>query len=273
MTTMKKLFCLSLLLSLPVASLAQVVATVGKKKISLEEFKEKYNEVKKNASNVPEPEVFLEDLIRYEMGVMEAQRRDLEKDPLVRERFKQELYKALVEKAIGKQVSAIKVSEREMKEYYKSNPSVRLSHILIEFKPDANEKEKAIAKNRALDIYKKVKASKRPFPELVGLYTDDTLSKNTGGDIGYHSRVTVVPQIYDTALKMDLNEIKGPIETQHGFHIIKVTDRRSYQQANKRQIRAAVFDQKRVAIFNKYFANLKKKYPINKNESLVKSLK
>ncbi|MFN7455712.1 MAG: peptidylprolyl isomerase, partial [Pseudobdellovibrionaceae bacterium] len=79
----------------------------------------------------------------------------------------------------------------------------------------------------------------------------------------------VVPSVYDTVLGMKIGEVRGLIETQFGFHIVKVTGRRSYENANKRQLRAAVFDEKRRDIFNQYFEGLKKGYKIQVNKGLV----
>ncbi|MNU01283.1 peptidylprolyl isomerase [compost metagenome] len=69
---------------------------------------------------------------------------------------------------------------------------------------------------------------------------------------------------------MKIGEVKGLIETQFGYHIIKLTGRRSFENANKRQIRAAVFDEKRRLIFNEYFDKLKKTYSIKENKSAIK---
>lgn len=255
-------------------AVAQTIATIGGKAITLEEFKKKYSEVRRQTINPPEPSVFLEDLIRFEVGVQEANKKKLEKDPIVKERFRQELYKALIEQELGDQVNAIKVSEAEMKSYYKENPEIRTSHILIEFKPGASEDEKASAKNRALEILKEVKGSKRDFAELVKLYTDDVISKNTGGDVGFQTRVTLVPTYYDAISKAKVGEVVGPILTQYGYHIVKVTGRRTYDQVtDKRPIRAGVFDQKRALVFNKYFSKLKANYKINVNGGALRGLK
>ncbi|MCB0385287.1 MAG: peptidylprolyl isomerase [Bdellovibrionales bacterium] len=252
---------------------AQVVAKVGSKSITLQDFKTKYDEVKRQTINPPDPELFLEDLIRYEIGVQEAEKRNLRNDPIVQERINQEMYKALLEKSIGDKVNKIKVNEKEMKAFYQQNPEVRLSHILIEFKPGASAKEKSIAEKRANDIYKEVQKSKRPFQELVKLYSDDTLSKENGGDIGFQSKVTLVPPIYDTVMKMKVGQVRGIVETRYGFHILKLVEKGSYDNANKRQIRAAVFDSKRKDIFDDFFSGLKKKYKISTNKSALKKLK
>ncbi len=245
------------------------VAVVGNKTITLDEFNKKYTEVKNQTLNPPTRELFLEDLIRYEMGLQEAEKRKLQNDPLVQERMRQELYKALLEKDLGERVQKINVSEKEMEAYYKKNPEIRTSHILIEVKPGATPEQRAEAKKRAAEIMEEVKKSKRNFEELVKLYSDDPLSKQVGGDVGWGNRVTWVPSYYETVLKMNIGEISNLVETQFGFHIIKVTGRRAYENANKRAIRAAVFDEKRRDVFNDYFEKMKKGYKIQTNKKLI----
>lgn len=265
---------ISILLLVTSTSFAQkggdVVAQVGKKNITVEEFNKKYNEVKSQTINPPSKELFLEDLIRYEIGLQEAEKRGFAKDPMVLERLNQEMYKALLEKELGPRIQKIQVSDAEMKAWYAKNPELRTSHILIEFKPGANAQQIAEARKRADEILKEVRSSKRPFEELVKLYSDDALSKQAGGDIGWQSRVTLVPNYYETVQAMKVGEVRGLIETQFGFHIVKLTGRRSFENANKRQIRAAVYDEKRRVIFNDYFANLKKSYTIKENASAIK---
>lgn len=245
------------------------VAVVGSKRISLDEFNRKYNEVRLQTMNPPSRAQFLEDLVRYEIGLQEAERRKLNQDPIVQERMRQEMYKALLEKELGEKVQKNTVSEKEMQDYYKRNPEIRTSHILIELKSGATAEQREEARKRANEIYEEVKKSKRPFEELVKLYSDDTLSKQSGGDVGYQNRVTLVPNYYDTALAMKVGEIRGLIETQFGFHIIKVTGRRAYDSANKMQLRAAVFDEKRRAVFDTYFNSLKKNYKIETNSKVL----
>lgn len=247
----------------------EAVAVVGTKKITVEEFNRKFNDVRNMAVNPPTKAQFLEDLVRYELGVQEAERRNLEKDPVVQDRMKQELYKALLEKELAERVNKIAVNEKEMEAYYKKNPEIRTSHILIELKPGATPEQRAEARKRATEIYEEVKKSKRPFEELVRLYSDDPLTKQTGGDVGYQSRITLVPSYYDAILAMKVGEIRGLIDTPFGFHIVKVTGRRSFDNANKRQLRAAVFDEKRKDIFNDYFDKLKKSYKIQTNPGLI----
>ncbi len=252
---------------------AQVVATVGNTKITAKDFKTKYDFIKKKADNPPPPEIFLEDMVKFEMGVQEAEKRNLQNDPEVKDGIRQVLYKYLVENEIGAKVEAIKVNENEMRDAYAKNPQIRIAHILIMFPAKATEQQKAMAKTRADELLKEVKASKRPFEELVKLYSDDDVSKMNGGDLGYVSRMTVVPQVYDAVSGLKTGEITGPVKTQFGYQILRVTGRLSYQDSDKSQLRAAVFDQKRKVIFDQFFSQLRSKYKVSKDEGALKNLK
>ncbi len=250
--------------------LDDVVATIGLKKITLKEFNQRYNEVLGKTINPPTKELFLEDLIRYEVGVQEAEKRHLESDPQVKEMLRQDTYKGLLEKDLGEKVSKIKVTEEEMKSYYQKFPEIRTSHILIEFRLDATDDQKKEARKRAEEILKEVHSSKRNFEDLVSIYTDDVQTKRNGGDVGWQSNVTLVPPYYDAALAMKVGEVRGLVTTQYGYHILKLTGRHGYADANKRQIQAAVFDQKRKVIFDEYFTKLKKSYSIKENKTVIK---
>ena len=252
---------------------AQILATVGNNKITLEEFNRKLNDVKKQAMNPPTPEQYLEDLIRYEVGVQEAEKMKMANDPMVKERFKQVLYNSLLEKELGSKVEAIKISDNEMKEFYKKTPELRIAHILIDLKANPTPEEREITRKRALEILDDVKKSKRPFEELVKLYSDDQATKEMGGDIGFQSRVTLMPTIYDVAVTMKEGEVRGLLETRFGFHIVKLVDRRTYDLADKRQIRSALFDSKRAKLFNDYFDKAKKGYKVEVNREALNSVK
>jgi len=270
-----KIFALIATTLLSLSAFAQkptdVVATVGNKNITFQEFDKKYKEVLAVAiANPPTKEQFLEDLVRYELGVQEAKKRKIDQDPATVERFNQEMYKVLLEKELGQKVQDIKTSEAEMKAWYAKNPSLRTSHILFEVKPGATAEQRAEAKERANKILSEVKASKRPFEELVKIYTDDAISKQTGGDVGWQSRISILPSYYDVALGMKVGEIKGLVETPYGFHIIKLTGKQSYEEADHKAIRAAVFDEKRKQLFDAYFNKLKAGTPVKMNTSIIK---
>lgn len=263
-------FALVTSLTMPRKAQAQTVATIGDKTITLREFNERYERLKKQTLNPPPKDLFLEDLIRFELGVKEAEKRNLREDPIVRDRLNQELYKAVVEDALAEKIDNIKITESEMRAYYEKNPELRTAHILIEVRAEATAEQKAAAKKRAEEILAEVRKSKEPFEKLVNLYTDDLATKKSGGDIGWQTRLTVAREYYEAALKLRPGQISGLVESPFGFHIIKLSARNSYDQAQKRNIRTAVFDEKRDRLFDQFFTELKKKYPVKSNPAALK---
>lgn len=267
---------LSFLFSLIACGLvqAQTVAIVGNKKITLDEFKKHYK-LTEGIHNRPSPEVFLEELVRFEMGVQEAQKQKLDQHPIVKERLKQEIYKLLLEQNLSEGIQKIQINEKEMRLQYRKTPELRISDIVIIVKPTATATQRKEAEDRARKIYKDVVKqlkSGRKFPELVKLYSDDALSKAAGGDVGYVSSVTLNPNIYNVANSMKVGQVKGVLETRDGFHIVKLTDKRSYEQADKTQLRHVVYETKRKVLFDNYFRDLKSKYKTQYFKNVLKSL-
>lgn len=268
---MKKIIFTSFFVAFLSTAFAQkesdVLATVGTKKITYGEFNQKFKAALSQPFSTPPSKAdFLEDLIRYELGVQEARKKGLDKDPIVQDQMNQALYRGLLEKELGKKVQESQVTEAEMKSWYSKNPQIRVSTILIEVKPGATAAQREEARKRATEILNEVKSSKRPFEELVRLYSDDTTTKNLGGDVGWQSRITLNPAYYEAALKLKIGSVTPQlVEVPFGFHIFKLTGKRSYEEAPKREIRIAVFDEKRKIHFDQYFNKIKKSYNINVN--------
>lgn len=254
-------------IAIPETSFAKdkILATVNSKKIMKSDFDKKYQEVVDSTINPPSKEQFLEDLVRFEVGVQEAKRKKIASNPMVRQEIDKLTYRWLLEKELGKFSDQVKVSKSEMQRYYKNNPEIRTSHILIEIPPNASKKQRSASNARAREIYSKVKPSKKSFASLVRLYTDDIPTKNTGGDLGWQTKSSMLPVIYATAIKLRKNGVSNLVRTKYGYHIIKLTGKKSYNEANRRQIKFEVFEHKRKQLFDKYFAGLKKKYKIRKN--------
>ncbi len=246
-----------------------VVAQVGNRSITLSDFNTKYQDVVTRTMNPPTKRQFLEDLIRFEMGVLEAEKANLRKDPLVQERINQEIYKALLEKRLTAQIQKIRVTENQMKAYYKDNPEIRTSHIFVSLSPGANAQERAAAKKRADEIYQTVSKSKRDFAELVKLYSDDSVTKAQGGDLGWITSLNFVPEYYNAIKNLNVGRTSQVIETPQGFHIIRITGKKAYKDADLAQIRVAVFETEKKKIFDSYFAQLKRNYPVKVNSSVT----
>ena len=122
------------------------------------------------------------------------------------------------------------VGADEIKAYYESNISKygepeqrRASHILIAVKRDAGDAEKAGARERAAQILSQLRKSPGSFAELAKKNSGDTGSASQGGDLGFFARGMMVRPFEDAAFKLKPNQIGDLVESDFGFHIIKVT--------------------------------------------------
>jgi peptidyl-prolyl cis-trans isomerase C len=147
-----------------------------------------------------------------------------------------EAVKGQIKKTIGyeKLLGAVEVNDAEAKAFYDENKAdlntpeqVKASHILI--RPDPNIADaieaKAKAKAKAENLLKKVKAG-GDFAALAKENSDDPGSKVMGGDLGFFDRSTMVKEFGDAAFAMKAGQVSNVVETQFGYHIIKVTDRK-----------------------------------------------
>ncbi|MGG0185713.1 peptidylprolyl isomerase PrsA [Bacillus rhizoplanae] len=103
------------------------------------------------------------------------------------------------------------VTEKDIKARYK--PDIRASQILV------NDEETANNIKRQLN-------SGASFEELAKKYSEDTVSKDNGGDLGYFGPGKMVPEFEEAAYKLNVGEISEPVKSPKGYHIIKLTDKK-----------------------------------------------
>lgn len=120
----------------------------------------------------------------------------------------------LMEKAALKDVEATEEEIQARYEEYK--PEIKARHILVKDKAKAEE-IKAELDNGG------------NFEELATEHSTDTLSAEQGGDLGFFGPGKMVPEFEEAAYSLDVNEISEPVETQHGWHIIQVTEKKEKQ--------------------------------------------
>jgi peptidyl-prolyl cis-trans isomerase C len=130
---------------------------------------------------------------------------------------------------------ALVVTEEDAKKYYDENPDefqlperVRASHILLSTRPldpnaDPNQ-VKAQARQKAEELLQKAKSG-ADFAALAEVNSQDPISKAQGGDLGLFPRGQMVKPFEDAAFALQVGEISDLVETQFGYHIIKVTER------------------------------------------------
>jgi len=122
------------------------------------------------------------------------------------------------------------VGAAEIKSYYEANISKygepeqrRASHILTVVKSGAGDAEKAKARERAAQILAQLRKSPGSFAELAKKNSGDPGSASQGGDLGFFSRGMMVRAFEDAAFGLKPNQISDLVESDFGFHIIKIT--------------------------------------------------
>ena len=124
----------------------------------------------------------------------------------------------------------INVTEDEIKSFYKANADKyqnqqqrEASHILIAASKNAPPVEKAKAKAKAEDVLNQIRKNPKQFEELAKKYSQDPESAKKGGDLGSFGRGMMVKPFDDAVFSMKVNEISNVVESDFGYHIIKLT--------------------------------------------------
>jgi peptidyl-prolyl cis-trans isomerase D len=125
----------------------------------------------------------------------------------------------------------VKVDAAEIRKQYDDNlkqyikPEERsASHILIAVKPDAKDDEKAAAKQKAETLAAAARKNPGQFAELAKSNSQDPGSAAQGGDLGSFAKDgSMVKPFEDAVFAAKQGDIVGPVQTDFGWHIIKVT--------------------------------------------------
>ena len=137
-----------------------------------------------------------------------------------------------IQKLIETQIAQkIKISDKESKVFYDTKPDlfkqpeqIKASHILIKVESGADEKKKSEAKEKIKKIKQKLNKGE-DFATLAKEFSEGP-SKNNGGDLGYFQRGQMVKPFEDVAFALKTEEVSDIVETQFGYHIIKVVDKK-----------------------------------------------
>jgi len=137
----------------------------------------------------------------------------------------------LVEQARSKKLRELKVSRREVEQFYKSykdslpamQETVDISHVLMQVR--ASEPARQEGYEKAEMVMAKLKNGEK-FEELAKQYSSDPASAKRGGDLGTISRGDFVPEFETAAYNLQNGEISDIVETQFGYHIIQMIERK-----------------------------------------------
>ena len=145
------------------------------------------------------------------------------------------------QKKQSKIISDVKITPNEVKEFYNQLKSediplvptkLELSQLVIS--PILSEEKQQSIKDKLNNFRKRI-YNGEDFKVLATLYSDDIVSANNGGELGFMKRGELVPEFERAAFKLKKDEISEVVESKFGFHIIQMIERRG-EQINVRHI-------------------------------------
>lgn len=151
----------------------------------------------------------------------------------VKEQFREDLRsQILIDRMRGQVMQSVSVTPSEVKKFFNSIPQDSLPYFNSEveigevvYKPMINEEERQKAIGKLEEIRKAIIEEGADFAQLAAKHSDDG-SARAGGDLGWAKRGRYVPEFEAAAFKLEKDEISPVVESEFGFHIIQMLERR-----------------------------------------------
>jgi parvulin-like peptidyl-prolyl isomerase len=166
------------------------------------------------------------------------------KDELKRQGYTEKIFEKdikeqlMVMQLIDKEIKgkAILPNEAEVRKYYdehkkelKQEEQARARHILIRVDEKADLKTQSAALKKIQEIQAKVKKG-GDFAALAKEYSEDPGSKENGGDLGFFTKETMVPEFSKAAFALKPGQVSDLVKTSFGYHLIKVEETKPAKQ-------------------------------------------
>ncbi|MDF1696602.1 MAG: peptidylprolyl isomerase [Saprospiraceae bacterium] len=204
---------------------SDVLMKVGNNKVTVDEFRYIYE--KNNGENADYSKESLDEYIdlytKFKLKVEKA--KSMKLDTI--KSLQQELqgYRSQLANSFLTDKEVFNKLMEEIHERQKED--VRISHILVQVKPNGPNQKKEEAKKKLLNIKQQLREGKS-FAALAKEYSDDKNSKDKGGDLGFITAYlpTGFYELENAMYTLNPNEVSEPIQTKLGFHLVKVIEKR-----------------------------------------------
>jgi peptidyl-prolyl cis-trans isomerase C len=221
----------------------------------------------------------LDNLVRTEVMAKEAENHGYDKDPDVVRFVKMQMVQQLVQREFDAKMKVEDVPEADAQKYYDAHQpeftqqeEVRVSQIFVKDKAKA---AKAAAAAKGLP-----RADEKAFRDLVTKVSEDEDSKPRGGDLTFFDRknTTHPKAVIEAAFALkEVNDLSPVVESDKGFHILKLTQRRPgftrpFPEV-KRQIQTRLFYDMRTKRMDAWVAEMKKKLKVEVFEDKLAQVK
>ncbi len=244
----------------------KVLAKVGTLTVTETEVNEMIAGLAARGQNLDNPQgraMILEQLIANKLLLLDAQKNMYEYNAEFKAQMKKVKDDMLTNFALAKALEGVKpATDDELKAYYEENKehfmageSVNASHILVE----TAEKAQAILED--------INAGKISFEDAARENSSCPSSEN-GGNLGEFTRGQMVPEFDAAVFLMNVGEVKGPVKTQFGYHLIKLNaknEAKTYEfDEIKDQIKDMAFKDKQQKAYQSKLNQLKILFPVDK---------
>jgi peptidyl-prolyl cis-trans isomerase SurA len=229
-------------------------------------------EAKKSGIKVSSKEIeaTLEEVKQRNAVTQEDLERALAVEGLTLDTYKEQIRKGLQRKKLISWSVKVeeKPGEKELREFYqknmdryRTNETYRPSHILFAIPKEATPEEMGEIRRKAQKVLERIKGGE-DFGEMALLYSEDASSKNRG-DLGYFKKGELVPAFEREALRLKVGEVSGIVQSELGFHIIKLLDRKGMDpfpfEEVQEKVKADYYESEIEKAFKQYVSTLKEK--------------
>ncbi len=146
-------------------------------------------------------------------------------------------------------IEKVTINEAKTRAYYKDHSdafktpeSIRARHILIKTESSASEEDKKKIKIKAEEVLQKLKKGE-DFAKLAAEVSDDPGTKAKGGDLDFFPKGTMIPAFEEAAFALKPGEISALVQTEYGYHIIKLEEKKEAVLEPYEKIKEKVKDQ------------------------------
>lgn len=201
----------------------------------------------------------------------EGLERALAAEGLTLETFRKEMEKRILRTKFVR--SAVRVEqkpgEKELTEFFQKNvdryrvdESYRPAHILFLIPREAAPEEIRRIRRKSQIVLEKIKEG-ADFGKMAMEYSEDPSSRNEGGDLGYFKKGELLPTLEKEAMKLQIGEVSGLIRTEHGYHILKLLDRKGggpppFEEV-KEKVQADYYEKEWEKALQQFLSKLKEK--------------
>ncbi len=183
-------------------------------------------------------EAQMDQRIRYFVTRLGSQEKLEEQFGKTMSEIKEEVRQAVKDQMLQEQVQAkimqnVVVTPKEVKDFFNNIPSDSLPMIQPEYelvqivkRPPVSIDEKLQVKDRLYQIRKRILEGESSFSTMAVLYSEDPGSARQGGELGFAGKGVYATEFENVAFNLHDGEISDVVETQFGFHIIQLIERR-----------------------------------------------